>query len=93
MCNNGVYGYHVVSNPANAQPGDIWYSSGHAELIVGVEGDQFIQIGSNNFPSGQARQCHTELKPGYSFSSDSYDYQRVTEHKRSIYEGTVCSKR
>ncbi|MBO4351097.1 MAG: hypothetical protein J6A01_09160 [Proteobacteria bacterium] len=93
MCNNGVYGYHVVANNADAQPGDIWYSSGHAELIVGVEGDHFIQIGSNNFPHNQEILCHTELKPGYSFSSDSYDYQRVYEHNRSLSEGTVCSKR
>ncbi len=98
MCESGMFGYHIV-DASKAQAGDIWYkkiegSYSHTELIVKVEGDHFIQIGSNNYGSTEAVGCQRNWSTDAKYSTNPSKYQRIVEHPRALTDGgVVCSKR
>ena len=90
-CRSGQEGYREI-DPHNAQAGDIWYTAdgqgSHTELVVRVEGNQLLLIGSNNFGAGDNPSCK---KQGCSDSST--EYQGVSYAYKPIGTGIVCSKR
>ncbi|MBO4349439.1 MAG: hypothetical protein J6A01_00635 [Proteobacteria bacterium] len=93
-----MFGYHIV-DASKAQAGDIWYKKiegvySHTELIVKVEGDHFIQIGSNNYGANEAVGCQRNWSTDSKYSSSPTKYQRIVEHSRALSDGgVVCSKR
>ena len=46
LCTN--FGYHKLSDISQSKPGDVWLSSGHAELVYSNDGSTVKLIGSNN---------------------------------------------
>ena len=97
MCESGMFGYRIIE-ASKAQAGDIWYkkndSYSHTELIVKVEGDHFIQIGSNNYGSTEAVGCQRNWSTDAKYSTNPSKYQRIVEHPRALTDGgVVCSKR